>query len=89
MGRYPITPITFLPPLSPPFLFSKKLEDVWRLRKYVKVARMGEVPRNGMKLVKVDGLEVLLINAGGEFYAYDNRCPHEVWLRPHSLSLNL
>ncbi|MCS7123865.1 MAG: Rieske 2Fe-2S domain-containing protein [Candidatus Bathyarchaeota archaeon] len=46
------------------------------MREYIKVARVEEVPKNGMKLVKVDNLEILLINIDGDFYAYDNWCPH-------------
>lgn len=46
------------------------------VHKYVKIAQVEEVPKNGMKLVKVDTLEVLLININGKIYAYDNRCPH-------------
>lgn len=29
-----------------------------------------------MKLIRMGDLEVLLINVNGNFYAYDNRCPH-------------
>lgn len=42
----------------------------------IKVARIEEVPRNGMKLVKINDLEILIINIDGVFQAYDNRCPH-------------
>lgn len=46
------------------------------MHKYIKIADAGVVPKNGMKLVKVDALEVLLINVDGNFYAFDNQCPH-------------
>ncbi|MCX8191961.1 MAG: Rieske (2Fe-2S) protein [Nitrososphaerales archaeon] len=46
------------------------------MNRYIKVAQAEEVPKNGMKLVKVNQLEVLLININGNFYAIDNRCPH-------------
>lgn len=46
------------------------------MHKYVKIAQVEEVPKNGMKLVKIDSLEVLLINVNGDFYAFDNQCPH-------------
>ncbi len=49
---------------------------VKRLHRYIKMANAGEVRKNGMKLVKVDALEVLLINVNGTFYAFDNRCHH-------------
>jgi nitrite reductase/ring-hydroxylating ferredoxin subunit len=29
-----------------------------------------------MKLVQVDGRDLVLVNADGELYALDNRCPH-------------
>ena len=44
--------------------------------RYIKIAQVEEVPKNGMKLVKVGALEVLLINVNDNFYAYDNRCHH-------------
>lgn len=46
------------------------------MRKYVKIAQVEEVPKNRMQLVKLDALEVLLINVNNKFYAFDNRCPH-------------
>lgn len=46
------------------------------MHRYIRIANVEEVPKNGMKLVKVDALEVLLVNVDGRFYAFDNRCPH-------------
>lgn len=46
------------------------------MHKYVKIAQAKELPKNGMKLVKVNNIEILLINLNGHFYAFDNRCPH-------------
>ncbi|MCS7114770.1 MAG: Rieske 2Fe-2S domain-containing protein [Nitrososphaerota archaeon] len=43
---------------------------------HVRIAKAKDVPKNGMRLVKVDNLEVLLLNVDGDFYAFDNRCPH-------------
>jgi toluene monooxygenase system ferredoxin subunit len=43
---------------------------------YVKIAKIWEIPRNEMKLLNVKGYEILLINVEGEFYAYENKCPH-------------
>lgn len=45
--------------------------------KYLMIAKVKDVPPNEMKLVKADGLEILLINFDGKFYAYDNKCPHK------------
>ncbi len=41
------------------------------------VARLGEVPPGGRKLVTVKGREIALFNAAGEYFALLNRCPHE------------
>jgi nitrite reductase/ring-hydroxylating ferredoxin subunit len=46
------------------------------LPKYLRVAKITDFPPNGMKLVKVDDLEILLIRVEDEIYAFDNRCPH-------------
>ncbi|MEM2911768.1 MAG: Rieske (2Fe-2S) protein [Candidatus Bathyarchaeia archaeon] len=46
------------------------------MHKYITIAKVEEVPKNGMKVVKIDNLEILLINVNGKFYAFDNRCPH-------------
>ncbi|MCX8171063.1 MAG: Rieske 2Fe-2S domain-containing protein [Candidatus Bathyarchaeota archaeon] len=42
----------------------------------IEIAHIGELPKNGMKLIKVGGFEILIVNADGVFYAFDNRCPH-------------
>ena len=36
-----------------------------------------EVPENGMKEFSVDGVNVLVVNAGDGFFAYQALCPHE------------
>ncbi len=41
------------------------------------VAAVGEIPPGGRKLVSVDGREIALFNANGEFFAILNRCPHQ------------
>ena len=43
---------------------------------YVKIAETKEVSKNQMQVFNVKGREILLINLDGEFYAFDNRCPH-------------
>ena len=42
-----------------------------------RVCRADEVPSNGMKEFRVDGTGVLLLDAGGELFAYQALCPHE------------
>lgn len=41
------------------------------------VAKIGEVPDFGKKLVSVSGQEILLINVKGTIYACENECPHQ------------
>ncbi len=46
---------------------------MWR-----RVCAPAEVPDNGMKEFTLDGaLKVLIVNAGGEYFAYQALCPHE------------
>jgi nitrite reductase/ring-hydroxylating ferredoxin subunit len=40
-------------------------------------AKVSEVPNWGKKVVKVNGLEVLLVNAKGVIYACETECPHQ------------
>jgi nitrite reductase/ring-hydroxylating ferredoxin subunit/(2Fe-2S) ferredoxin len=44
---------------------------------WARVCRSDEVPANGMKQFSVDGVDVLIINAGDAFVAYQALCPHE------------
>jgi len=41
------------------------------------VAKIGEVPNFGKKMVSVSGREILLINIKGVIYACENECPHQ------------
>jgi toluene monooxygenase system ferredoxin subunit len=43
-----------------------------------RVCERGAVPDGGMKQFALDtGLPILVVNAGGEFFAYQAFCPHE------------
>ena len=42
----------------------------------VKVADTSEIPVGKMKMVQVQGKEVLLANVGGAYYAIGNKCTH-------------
>jgi nitrite reductase/ring-hydroxylating ferredoxin subunit/(2Fe-2S) ferredoxin len=42
-----------------------------------RVCRSADVPANGMKQFSVDGVDVLMVNAGDAFFAYQALCPHE------------
>lgn len=45
-------------------------------KKYVKIAEVKEIPADAMRLFKAKGHEILVVNADGQFYAFENRCPH-------------
>ncbi|CAH2032292.1 Rieske (2Fe-2S) protein [Trichlorobacter ammonificans] len=41
------------------------------------VAKVGDIPNMGKKLVVVEGQELLLINHKGTVYAVETECPHQ------------
>src|SRR3546814_11934812 len=41
------------------------------------VARVGEIPAGGCKLVQAGGRAIVLFEMQGDYYALLNRCPHE------------
>ena len=41
------------------------------------VARVGDIPPNGSKLVEVRGRRIALFHVNGEYFALTDRCPHE------------
>lgn len=43
---------------------------------YVKMAEAHEIPKNKMKVFKVEDHEILVVNVEGELHAFENRCPH-------------
>lgn len=46
-------------------------------KNFVRVASVDEVPPGEIKAVRVDGVDVLLCNVDGEFYAVHDECTHE------------
>jgi nitrite reductase/ring-hydroxylating ferredoxin subunit len=40
------------------------------------VAKVGEIPIGGKKLVSVKGRDIGVFNVNGEFFALLNKCPH-------------
>ena len=40
------------------------------------VAKLGDIPHCGSKLIMVDDQPIALFNIGGKILAWDNRCPH-------------
>ncbi len=43
---------------------------------FVKVAEVGELPPDEMRMVEVGGEQILLANVAGSVYACDNVCTH-------------
>jgi len=44
---------------------------------FVTVATKGEVPPGEMKSVEVDGVQIMVCNVDGEYYAVHDECTHE------------
>jgi nitrite reductase/ring-hydroxylating ferredoxin subunit len=43
---------------------------------YVAIADEKDVGEGEMKLVRIEGLPVLIVKQGGELFVFDDRCPH-------------
>jgi len=43
---------------------------------FVKVASTSEIPDGEMKIVEVDGQEIVVANLNGEFVAFQSECTH-------------
>lgn len=43
---------------------------------WVEVAKVEEIPPGTAAVVDADGIELALVNAGGEFHALAGECPH-------------
>lgn len=46
------------------------------MSRFIEVASVIEFADNEMRVIDVDGREMLIARSGEEFYAADNRCPH-------------
>ena len=46
------------------------------MAEFVKVADVAEVPPGEMKIVELDGREVVIANVGGQFFAFGSECTH-------------
>ena len=46
------------------------------MSKFIEVAKIEELKSGTMKMVMVEGREILLARAGDKYYAADSRCPH-------------
>ena len=45
--------------------------------KFVKVARADEIGPGEKKIVEVDGVEIVVVNLAGKFYAIEDVCTHD------------
>jgi 3-phenylpropionate/trans-cinnamate dioxygenase ferredoxin subunit len=43
---------------------------------FLKVAEISEIPIGNLKMVKLEGKEILIANIDGKYYAVGNRCTH-------------
>lgn len=43
----------------------------------VKVARVADIPPGHKKVVEVDGVEIVIVNLDGAFYAIEDVCTHD------------
>jgi 3-phenylpropionate/trans-cinnamate dioxygenase ferredoxin component len=46
------------------------------MENYIQVAKVDDVPPGSATVVDVKGIDVALINSGGQFYAIGNECTH-------------
>ncbi|MFY9587390.1 MAG: non-heme iron oxygenase ferredoxin subunit [Actinomycetota bacterium] len=46
------------------------------MENYIQVAKVDDVPPGSATVVDVKGIEVALINSGGQYYAIGNECTH-------------
>ena len=44
---------------------------------YVRVARADDIPPGTKKIVEVDGIEIVVVNLDGQFYAVEDVCTHD------------
>ena len=44
---------------------------------FVTVAKVGEIPPGGVKVLRLDDREIAVFNLGGTFYAMDDVCTHD------------
>lgn len=56
--------------------FSVIIEVGGQIGSFVKVAKTTDIPAGTMRHVEVEGIEILIANVEGKFYAVGDRCPH-------------
>ena len=45
--------------------------------KFVRVAAVNDIPPGAKKIVEVDGIEIVVVNLDGQFYAVEDVCTHD------------
>jgi len=45
--------------------------------RYVVVARVGEIPEGGVKVVRIEDQPIAIFHLGGTYYALDDVCTHD------------
>src|SRR5688572_19515049 len=71
-NKIDVAPTAVPAAVAPPAGAAPASGSPWR-----RVCRSDEVPANGMKQFSVEGTDVLIVDAGGELFAYQALCPHE------------
>ena len=56
--------------------FSAIIEVYGRIGTFVKATKTVDIPLGKMKHIDVQGVEILIANVDGKFYAVCDRCPH-------------
>ncbi len=52
------------------------LQSVKEEPRFIEVAKVGDIEKGKMKNVQVEGMDILIANVDGKFYAIDDRCGH-------------
>jgi 3-phenylpropionate/trans-cinnamate dioxygenase ferredoxin subunit len=47
------------------------------MAEYVRVASVAEIPSGEKTIVEVDGVEIVVVNLDGQFYAVEDVCTHD------------
>lgn len=47
------------------------------MSRFVKVAAASEIPVGAKQIVEVDGVEIVIVNVNGAFYAIEDVCTHD------------
>src|SRR5512137_1275109 len=51
--------------------------EEYNVPEYVRVASVTDIPPGAKKIVEVDGIEIVVVNLDGQFYAVEDVCTHD------------